>query len=290
LAVEVTNPRYGQNTDFGSLLTVSGQATASPIGTLLTTMNSNPDFEVNTADWTGFNGTFTRANDRAKVGSWSGKFVPDGVNTVCGYSTSIYPATALTYYGISGWINSDTAADLQYKIDFRDAGSGFIGSGFQVSTPVLADVWTFFTGIVRTPLLTTGINLALIRNQGTPVPAADAFWGDDLRLWTVDNTATASVRLQPMGENWRVDSTTVRASTNVLEASAFGYRGQIAAGSQFDSTFSGSSGDTSDTVLFLRDGEAIIWNWIGGDLDATYTLTLNGWRSTPFGGFRGAPV
>lgn len=100
----------------------------------------------------------------------------------------------------------------------------------------------------------------------------------------------ATVRLAPAGETWNVNRVYVKGSSAVLEAKATTYRGQIADAFAIESSISGSTGDSTDTPLFLNDGEAFWVQWVGGDLGATFTATLSGWRSTPQGGFRSMGV
>jgi hypothetical protein len=288
----VVDPRFGQNADeYGAFLNVDAQATATLVATeYLSTINSNPTFETNLDDWSGFNGTLTRANDQAHDGTWSGKFVPNGASVICGYSTGTYPATEGLWYGISGWVRCEESRFVSMKIDWRDSGGGFLAGGFNVGTTLVANTWAFCQGIGLAPAGTVDINFALIIDSSVTVPATAVYWGDELRLWEVDNHAEAVALLAPHGEVWNINRTFVKASSNTLEASAFIYRGQIGDAYQLDSSFAGSSGDQSDTGILLRDGDQMWTKWVGGDLGATYTVTVNGWRTTPEGGFRGRRV
>lgn len=282
-------PQLGQN-EFGALLNQFVTTTAAPIAALAddVLLSPNPDFEVNLNGWSGFNGTLARVNDRVKVGSWASRFTPDGLSTICGYGCSEVAATPLTYYRVSGWLQGDVSNQfVQLKADWKDASHNFIGDGSIVSTTmVTADTWNFFTGLVRSPALTAFAACAVIMVSGGIIPSSNVWWGDDLRLSAVDNTALATVSIGPHGENWDIKRTTMRASTNTDEAVGSTYRGLVGAPYLLETTFAASSGDTSDTPLFLRDGELLQAQWVGGDLDAVYTLTVNGWRTTPDGGFR----
>jgi hypothetical protein len=289
----MVDPRFGQAADeYGAFLNVEAQATASLVATqYLTTVNSNPSFEVNTNDWGDFNCTFTRANDQSHDGAWSAKIVPNGSSTACGIFSGVYPATAGLFYGVSGWARCASSRSIALKIDWRDASNSLVGPGSVASTtPIVANTWTFYQGIFLAPATVTGFNFALIYDGVVTIPSSDILWGDELRLWTVDNHAEAVALLAPHGEVWNINRTFVKASSNVLEASAFTYRGQIGDQYQLDSSFAGSSGDQSDTAIILRDGDQMWTKWVGGDLGATYTVTVNGWRTTPEGGFRGRRV
>jgi hypothetical protein len=106
----------------------------------------------------------------------------------------------------------------------------------------------------------------------------------------VGGETIALVSFAPRGETWEITSVKVKASTAVLEATAFTYRNLVGDNYILDTTFAGSSGDTSDTPITLRDGDRLWVRWTGGDLGATYSAVVNGWRSTPQGGFRGRRV
>jgi hypothetical protein len=103
----------------------------------------------------------------------------------------------------------------------------------------------------------------------------------------VNASGVATISVAPHGENWRIQSNTVKVSTKVLEARAQSYRGySVADAYLIEGTFSGSSGDTSNTDIFLTDGQAFTVQWTGADVGAIATLIIMGWRSTPSGGFR----
>jgi len=106
----------------------------------------------------------------------------------------------------------------------------------------------------------------------------------------VDGTGTATVRFAPTGENWEVNRLTVKVSTRVLEAKAAYYLTAIGDSYLQEETYSGSSGDTTDTSLFLVDGDALYVQWTGADIGAIATATLRGWRSVPVGGFRAGNI
>ena len=103
---------------------------------------------------------------------------------------------------------------------------------------------------------------------------------------TLDGSGYGVVRLAPAGEKWEVRRTRTECSTATNEATVKVYRNQVAPRYVIDGTYSGSTGDTSDTVYYLEDGQAVIIEWSGGDPGATATVTLSGWRSEPSGGFR----
>lgn len=97
---------------------------------------------------------------------------------------------------------------------------------------------------------------------------------------------TATIRFGPYGESWHITRISVKCSTKVLESAATIYRGQIGDLYIQDVSYTGSTGDTSDTVHDLVDGENMYVVWTGADNGATATITISGTRSMPQGGFR----
>jgi hypothetical protein len=103
---------------------------------------------------------------------------------------------------------------------------------------------------------------------------------------TLDVNGYGAIRLAPAGQKWQITSTNVLCSTRVAEARCRVYIGQVSDSNVIDGTYSGSSGDTSDTVYYLNDGEAMWVEWSGGDPGAIATVKINGWTSVPNRGFR----
>lgn len=99
-------------------------------------------------------------------------------------------------------------------------------------------------------------------------------------------TGTGIVRLAPTGEQWEIHNTNVLCSTRTNESLCRVYRDQIGDIYVIDGTYSGSSGDTSDTVIQLTDGQPLYYVWTGGDIGATATVRVTGFKSPPTGGFR----
>ena len=87
---------------------------------------------------------------------------------------------------------------------------------------------------------------------------------------------TGTIRLAPSGRSWRIEYMTLRCSTQVLEASGRVYENYIGEDYLIDSTFAASSGDTTDTVMHVPDGSAVIVEWIRGDIGAVATVTYTG--------------
>ena len=103
----------------------------------------------------------------------------------------------------------------------------------------------------------------------------------------LDGSGNGYATLRPSGEDWSIDYLSVNVSTRVLEATCYIYRGFIGDAYVVDNTISGSTGDTTDTVNNLKDGEAVIAYWIGGDPGARASMNVRGTASNfSAGGFR----
>ncbi len=102
----------------------------------------------------------------------------------------------------------------------------------------------------------------------------------------LDGSGNGAIRVGPTGEQWHVTRIMVRATSHIREATATIYQTNIGDMYQRDITYTGSTGDTSDTQYDITDGDALWVAWAGGDAGATATVTLSGTRSNPIGGFR----
>jgi hypothetical protein len=103
---------------------------------------------------------------------------------------------------------------------------------------------------------------------------------------TLSGAGYGVVRLAPLGEEWEIDSYTVSVSSNTLEAICNVYQRQMIKTNIVDFTPAGSTGAVSDTVLYHADGEALYFEWTGGDAAAVATVTVRGWKTLPARGFR----
>lgn len=103
---------------------------------------------------------------------------------------------------------------------------------------------------------------------------------------TLDVNGYGAVRVGPAGRDWIVESLSVRTNTRVLEAQFKVYANNIGELFTVDGTRSGSSGDTSDTVHYVHDGEGLWFEWSGGDASATAVAVYSGAEYLPgTGGF-----
>lgn len=94
-------------------------------------------------------------------------------------------------------------------------------------------------------------------------------------------SGNGTAKVGPMTERevWNPAIAFVGASTNVKEAMCSIYVGHDTSPPyQVDSTYSGSSGDSTGRVAgkTVRQGNFIWAVWTGGDVGATATLTVNG--------------
>ena len=103
---------------------------------------------------------------------------------------------------------------------------------------------------------------------------------------TLDANGYGYIRLAPAGKKWQITSINVLCSTHVLEARARIYVDQIGDAYAIDGTYSGSSGDTSDTVFYLTDGQPMYVEWSGGDVGTIASVRVLGWASVMNMGFR----
>jgi hypothetical protein len=104
----------------------------------------------------------------------------------------------------------------------------------------------------------------------------------------LDGNGYGYIRFTPHGESWEVDNISVSVDTTFTDATCRIYQGQIAPQFKVDETFSGSTGDSTDTVFHLTDGESLYVEWTDGDNGGppVATAVVRGWKTLPGRGFR----
>lgn len=122
----------------------------------------------------------------------------------------------------------------------------------------------------------------------TPIPDGTpaGLFGPLNATTVLDANGNGFVAFQAKGQKLQITSTRVFTSTTVKEAIAIIYKGIRDNAHQIEGSLSGSTGDTTNTVFFLNDGESIIIAWTGGDVGAIATAVVSGWASVPGRGFR----
>lgn len=93
---------------------------------------------------------------------------------------------------------------------------------------------------------------------------------------TLDGSGYGYIRFAPVGTSWEITSASVACSSAAKEAVCRVYRGLIGPVYMIDQSVSGSTGDVTNTVYKLNDGEALLVEWTGGDPGATATCRLSG--------------
>lgn len=90
----------------------------------------------------------------------------------------------------------------------------------------------------------------------------------------------AVVTLQPLraGENWKVTHHSISNTGTVLTPEERLYRGIESPTTLLEGTFSGNM-DSSDTVIDVRNGEALLFIWTGADVGSFCTATVTGERT-----------
>jgi hypothetical protein len=104
----------------------------------------------------------------------------------------------------------------------------------------------------------------------------------------LDASGNGTVRFAPAGEQWSVTGVSVSASSNTKEATATMYKDYIGQQYRIAGTYAGSTGDTNDlsTPIPFVDGQPLYVQWIGGDVGATATAIVYGYKTVVNRGFR----
>lgn len=143
------------------------------------TLNANPGFESGTTGWSGTGGTFTQSSALAKLGTYSGRIVPDGVSTLVFIAADNEPTTPGTTYRASAWLWCASARSIDLNVNWFDSVGSYVDTS-TVNASVSASTWTFFDGTVVAPVGATQASI-LPTMGGTP-PASDVMHADEVRL------------------------------------------------------------------------------------------------------------
>ena len=107
---------------------------------------------------------------------------------------------------------------------------------------------------------------------------------------TFDASGNGNVRFQPLGEEWEIEylsvSATYPTSGLTRQGSGFTYVGQIGAQYKIDETVNPSTGDTSDTRIWLQDGESLYFEWQDASPNQVGTAVIRGYKTVVRRGFR----
>lgn len=146
----------------------------------LVTLNANVNFETaGPTGWTGTFGTLTRANDQIFSGSFSGKFVPNGVNAGPFVATDWQRVTEFEYYRFSAWVRCAVAREILLQMDWYNDTPTSKGTSLQ-TVNVAANTWTFISFTAQAPEDATQGPM-LIRLSGTPT-TSHIVWMDEARF------------------------------------------------------------------------------------------------------------
>lgn len=150
------------------------------------TLNANPTFETNTADWVPNAATLTRSNVQAKYGTWSGLLTSTAAANPRAES-GLVAVTAGASYRASGWLFPPAAlpTGAGVNVNWFDAAQAYITTSANSTVPT-AGVWQFYDQVFAAP---AGAAFATVVFSigGTP-GAALLLYGDDVRI----RAATAS--------------------------------------------------------------------------------------------------
>lgn len=93
---------------------------------------------------------------------------------------------------------------------------------------------------------------------------------------TLDGSGTGSIRIAPSAADWVISGMSVNVSTTVNESKVLICADQPGDAYIVDSSRTGSSGDTTDTVFNVPDGHCLWVIWQDGDAGATATVNYYG--------------
>jgi hypothetical protein len=102
---------------------------------------------------------------------------------------------------------------------------------------------------------------------------------DESNQATIPASGTVTVSIPvPRDQNWTLKRYTVltnQAASVTTMPIATMYRGSVADGNAFDSTYTGAR-DSGDTDMQFPGGDRIVCQWVGGVAGTIATLSING--------------
>lgn len=116
------------------------------------------------------------------------------------------------------------------------------------------------SALLRGPLFTVGLYVLINETQST----------------TLDGQGNGSIRLAFPGKLMRITRVTVATAPATREVLCRVYRDFIGPPYLLDTTYTGGTGDTSDTVHIVADGSCLYVVWEDGDSRAVATVTYSG--------------
>jgi hypothetical protein len=160
------------------------------------TLNANPTFETNTADWTPVNATLTRSNTQAKYGSWSGLLTSTAGASPRAEATKV-AVTAGQSYRASGWLYAPSVipTGAGINVNWYDASQAYLATSTNSTTPA-SGAWFFMDANFTAPVSAAygGVHFVI---GGTP-GAGVLLYGDDIRLRAATPSGDAATDLRNM--------------------------------------------------------------------------------------------
>jgi hypothetical protein len=94
---------------------------------------------------------------------------------------------------------------------------------------------------------------------------------------TAGSNGRAVATIQPLRsfERWHITRTAVSSNSTILAPTARVYRGAESPSALVEGTYAGRL-DSSDTAIWLENGEALIVVWEGADVGSSCVVTIEG--------------
>jgi hypothetical protein len=144
------------------------------------TLNVNPTFETNTADWTATSATLTRSNAQIKYGSWSGLLTTTAAANPRAES-GLIPITAGASYRASGWLYAPAAipTGAGVNVNWFDNAQAYLSTSANSSVPATG-AWIPYDQAFTAPV--NAAYATLVFSIGGTPGAGVLLYGDDVRL------------------------------------------------------------------------------------------------------------
>lgn len=144
------------------------------------TLNANPTFDVNTADWSAASATLTRSNVQSWSGGWSGLLTSAATSDPRAQHTTV-PVSRGRQYRASGWLFAPQAlpGGMSININWFRADGTYLSTSANSAVPVI-NTWTNFNAVFVAP--TEAARGAVVWSMGGTPGAGNLLYGDHIRM------------------------------------------------------------------------------------------------------------
>lgn len=144
------------------------------------TLNANPYFETNAANWSVTGGTFVRSTAQFHEGAASGLLTPDGVTATAEVGSELVAVTAGKTVRVSSWVRTGVTRSINIGMNWYNSTPTFLSADVVATASITLNTWTFVHFTAVAPANTAFVQMKF-QETGTP-PASNTLFVDESRI------------------------------------------------------------------------------------------------------------